>query len=452
MTLRSWAILIAAAVTLEALLLAALWRLPAAYTDVLLLAFALVAMAAAGFVAVGILSGQRWAFFTFLAAVLFLVNASFRFGGGGSLEADWQTVLKVSVYALGAVLSAIMLKHAVPLLRGPTSLVTGFAAVTLVSTLYSPVPFFTLYASMTMVALTVIATAVPQYLSERDVLTCLMIATGLHMLLALALLALAPSLVLEYWSMQGSDTARLIGATRHANMLGRLACLYILSLVILHLTHGWQRGIVTLLALPGVLVLILTWSRTAWVALTLTLLALLVRRHVVLILLVAVTGALLALVTSGLDTGVTLSDLAARVARTGDPSEIFTATGRTSIWQNALAAVTERPLFGTGYGASRVALPGGIGHSHNLVLELLVGTGFLGAAFLLPLLAWQAVQFYRHPHLFRDAMFVFAVVVGLTESSIAGPVPTLLTFAWLLSLFSWAAHEHAASEPAPTRV
>ena len=73
------------------------------------------------------------------------------------------------------------------------------------------------------------------------------------------------------------------------------------------------------------------------------------------------------------------------------PEVIFKDLGyRTGIWKNALQSIRENPFFGRGYysyGAVMNEIPNGYYfsaiHSHNLLIEILLDFGIIGAIFLL---------------------------------------------------------------------
>jgi hypothetical protein len=99
-------------------------------------------------------------------------------------------------------------------------------------------------------------------------------------------------------------------------------------------------------------------------------------------------------------------------------------TGRTNIWHAVLQLSAERPWAGYGYASSIFVLPEherlvgfSVGHAHNLILQLLLTTGWTGV-FLFAAAVLSVGLRAAHA---RDwvvlAMLAVVVLNGITEAS-----------------------------------
>jgi predicted membrane channel-forming protein YqfA (hemolysin III family) len=70
-----------------------------------------------------------------------------------------------------------------------------------------------------------------------------------------------------------------------------------------------------------------------------------------------------------------------------------------------------------------------------MLLQSLLGVGVAGTLFLILALFGQAVTLVKRPAAFRDLLFIFVVVMGLTEAAALRPMPNTLLLLWFVSLF-----------------
>ena len=214
----------------------------------------------------------------------------------------------------------------------------------------------------------------------------------------------APSLAIQpsYVSLIPGFTIRLWGLTAHANALGSVAC----TLLILEAAEPSARAWVKRCILAGAgLALILTQSKTSIVAAFFGLFIILGWR-----LLSNVRGKargnganqslILSILIVAFCTSVTIgalwimfsdtsllasleSQLEGRAVR-----GLETGSGRTYVWEMAIRGAMESPLFGQGLDFWRLenrlrwGLSGAV-HAHNLFLQVLSNSGFVGLAALL---------------------------------------------------------------------
>lgn len=180
-----------------------------------------------------------------------------------------------------------------------------------------------------------------------------------------------------------------------------LIAVFILALWI----NNWKfamRGVVPSWA-AQVLGILHSFTRGVWVALAITSGSLIFTKGRRAFLRFA--GALAVLVFIG---GLFSPVFRARVSSIVDLQSEGVKT-RLNLWRANLHLAIESPYFGVGYGENHTHLKDAykelgidqtfVSHAHNNILELLGGTGFLGAAILLAAYGWIVGNLlkYRHP-------------------------------------------------------
>ncbi len=146
-----------------------------------------------------------------------------------------------------------------------------------------------------------------------------------------------------------------------------------------------------------------------------------------------------------------LSKFVGASTKTGQAEEIYTATGRTRIWQEAFKIASERPLLGHGAGGSPIVMAGFSGHAHNVFLEVAVNLGFPAAALVLVLMIWNLRDGMKskQPILVASAVFIF--VVSLAERPLFSPVPDSMSMIWFLTTL-WPVYIRIAPEGRETMI
>jgi len=210
-----------------------------------------------------------------------------------------------------------------------------------------------------------------------------------------------PQLALQHGYNDGlipGFNVRLWGVTSHPNTLGAIACVLLILEVAEPSARVWLR--ISILISAG-LALIMTQSKTSIMAALIGFLIIFVvhilakkrdkpgNSREIVISLIVVFFALVTVIVAWVvfyDWGVT--NALNRSLGTNAISSLSSATGRTAIWEVAIAAGLENPLFGQGgdFWNQHVRLrPGfsGASSSHNLFLEIFARSGFVGLAALL---------------------------------------------------------------------
>ena len=250
---------------------------------------------------------------------------------------------------------------------------------------------------------------------------------------------LAPNLALQIGYNDGlipGFNIRLWGVTTHANTLGAAACvLFLLEAVEPSAKVWFRRGI---LIITG-LVLIMTQSKTSIFAVLVGLLIIAIGRILtknrdqsrysseIVIGLIIVSSALLAVSAAWImlyDWGV--SAVLNRNLSANAVYGLSNATGRTSIWEVAIAAGLENPLFGQGvdFWNQHVRLRAGFSgatSAHNLFLEIFSRSGFIGLIALLIFLFFlvrYSLRAYKNTNGGSIALLAAFFVRAMFESTI----------------------------------
>lgn len=314
-----------------------------------------------------------------------------------------------------------------------------FALWCLISTAYSPTPFYTFAASVSLIGLWLIGALLVKTVPRGKLVVVIAAALTLGMILTLALY-----LGVRERSMaltEGGTILRLAGIFSAPNTLGRAAALLLLLVV---LAIYYARRVVWLpLAIIGgstaLVCLYMSNSRASMLALVCAVVVVVLRRRPV--LLTAAVAVFLSVSAVILAFPSYLQEVKLLVSRTGHISEVSTFTGRTFIWEWVLATAAERPLQGFGFASTRVVMVEGYrgpwgfttASAHNAWLQSLITVGLVGTVLLLVNNAMLILKFFRRPDRLRDGLFVFVVMLGLFEAAFTGPSVNLITFVWLLA-------------------
>lgn len=213
---------------------------------------------------------------------------------------------------------------------------------------------------------------------------------------------------------------RFMGIGVHPNSLGPLAAFALAAeCVPLHRARLWP-----LHAAAAATVLVMTQSRTSWMACALGLLLLhrpgatrpMLHRLLARTLLLGSAGSLLLLVPGPV----------AALGQAAGSRDFGSLHGRTLPWRAALEAFEAHPLLG--YGPRLFTDPlspigGAFGHAHNQLLQVLATSGLVGAAGLLLFVAAAVrltVRSFTATAGLPAALLTMTAVVGVTEIPLSG--------------------------------
>jgi O-antigen ligase len=242
---------------------------------------------------------------------------------------------------------------------------------------------------------------------------------------------------------EGGSFLRAYGTLPHPNLLGGLALLLLLGPIALFLRRQQPDNLALLLAMPGVSLLALTFSRSAWLALVIFCMILLWKskyfeRKRLLILLAAIALSFL----------ITLLPYRELVqARTVNPSshaEEFSFIGRAWLNGEAVKMVQEYPLTGVGIGSFvlELARRAGEGYviepAHNVLLLAGAELGIPGLLIAIASVFLFAYRLFKstHPHaILAGAAITGLAVIGLFDHYFWTLAPGRLMLGLAVGLF-----------------
>lgn len=383
--------------------------------------------------------GRPWALAIFLAVVLIVPNISFQSRELGTLSMNPQNILKLSLWFAMAVVALFRFRVYAFLLRHQLIWpILAFGMLGIGSVLISPVPAYSLASVLgfvsTLAFACLIAVELPETLIFKVVLWSF---AGYVAMNLLAVVALPDT---SWMSPDGGDEAyRLQGLSSHPNVLAKEMAAFLCLLYPLAIRQRRIGQISPLmiygLTFAGVLVILASGSRSSLVALcAASVLPVILwssySRMMTISSLILIALGVLALSTGSVPDMRTVLDA---LSRSGDASEILTATGRTELWSYVWEKYLESPIFGHGFDSAEYVLEhdwwgapdAGIG-AHNAVLQSLLTTGLAGTCFFV---LWT-LFLVRSLLVFADAVThyitVYLIILGLTEVEIIIH-PVLLT-------------------------
>ncbi len=407
----------------------------------------LIGTAAGVTLLIAAISSRAWAICAYLVLVVVAINLSFRSRGFDDISLDRQVGIKLLVFAGALGIGLVSLPRTFDrLVRPPGLWVVLYAAWATVSVTYSVTPMLSLGAVFTLWSFLLFSAAANVRLSAREILYGI---AG-----PIAALVLASWIVYIVWPDVGSSifwpdaitpVRRMTGILGHPNTLGHAAALLGGLAMIAPAYTGLRLRFVAAPVILAIATIGATESRTALAAMVVGVAMVYGRyRHARIMAVIVATAAVVTLLYSGLTrTGRGLDSLFAHLSRNGSSQEIYTLTGRTSIWRFVWERVRESPWIGHGFASSRIvissgyATPGGwtAPSAHNLWLQTALDTGLIGALLLTLALLHQAICVWRRASPLGTFALAYVAVGGLTEATL-GVTPQTTALVWLLGLFS----------------
>ncbi len=407
-----------------------------------LLPLALVVAAVAGWVFLLACAGSVPAMLAFLVVLVFVNDALFRVREPGEVGLDWQNAMKFALWAGAGAIGICTLPRSLPLLRGGAiGWLMAYLAYAMLSSLYSAAPVFSFATAFGFVSMGLFAAALAAAASEKQIM----------LTFALSLLAFTLAGWVAYFALpeigrslfitsHGTVVERMCGLAGQPNALGNGLAVYIALVFLL-----WYRGhvgwaVAAVLGGTGLATLLVADSRTALGAVMVGIVAVILRRSVWLWGSAALGATVLALLALSVQLRDVMS-LSGGLSRSGDPSELFTLTGRTEIWEFAWDKIVLSPWIGYGYNSSKFILPEFTGlpglkvdEAHNMLLQNLLAVGVIGTIPLLCMIFHMLTDFIRAPDPRRDLFTFLMLVWGVTVAGAFGSTPTVLSLAIFCAL------------------
>ena len=385
-------------------------------------------------------SGSTTAIITYLVLIVFISDAQFRARGAGEIGTDWQSVLKFGLW-IGA--GVIGLANAPPLRSwigrfGPACWI-AYAVMAMISSSYAPAPAYSLGCAFALLCLVPFSMALITKLSESQFLWALMITLAVFLVIGWGVYYQNPRLgTSEFWTYRGVEL-RMCGLAGQANNLGSICAKYLGAVFLLWYSGRCRARLAVPLAVLGIITLNASDARTGMIAVAAAIGIVVLARSMKTLIgatLAATAGAFAVMVFS-----LRLDALGGHFSRSGDPTEVFTLTGRLEIWEFVWRRITERPLFGWGYSASKVLLPNYTGFqdnllidtAHNMLLQSLLSVGFVGTLPVLAVTFYLLSSLVFRPYPFRDMFFLITIISAISDTSALGTTPTMLTLLFIMA-------------------
>ncbi|MEM7140170.1 MAG: O-antigen ligase family protein [Actinomycetota bacterium] len=368
-----------------------------------------------------------WVASLVLAAQWFFVDLDFSQVG---LAGSGPDVVKWAVLAPIALLPAFALPLLSPSLgrelrRGPQAWMTAWLAWSLVTIGWTLEPRQTVLQGISIVGLWIYGYWFSATFGVERFLRVAMVSVS-----AFLVVGLGRDLATGNISLDGSE--RFFGITFAATNLARVAMLALFIGVAVWRDPRWRRLATPCIAL-AVVCLLGTHTRTVLLAILLGVAYLAGRRFGWRVGALAFAGVALATTLA-----IVVAADTAVVSRGEGTADLGSFNGRTTIWPIAFDDISERPLLGYGTASTaglweRAETDGEIvwnaKNSHNLVLDLLLAQGIVGAA----LFVGGIVQYWRHsarrvPEM-MNAVIIAVLASGVTEAIINRPSVSILVLA-----------------------
>lgn len=374
-----------------------------------------------------------------LIGAVFLLQSNFRPGTGAEVSLDWQIAMRLGIAGLCGFYGLLNLGAAsATLFRFPLLWMVLFAAWNIVSLPFAINHLHAFTSTACLLCLVLFVPAAVAKLGRKQVLLIVTYTLLAYLVGSWFYYYAFPSIGRDVY-LTDPEVGNRLGGLGHPNSTGNFAALAILLLVVMG-REGWASWLY--LSGPILFSTVTLWAtdcRTAVIALFGGLLAVLLQRGLLLISLIGGVFACAVLGAFALGLEVNPEALATGAARTGDPDEIYELNGRTELWGLVLQRTQGAPLVGYGYGCQRFVIET-LGlewvqyHAHNLLLQTVLGTGWIGGVLLVGMFASLAFERMRGPAAFPDGIFAFMFISGIAHCVMFTPIPDSNTTLWILAL------------------
>jgi len=372
-----------------------------------------------------------------LTTAIFLSDSTFRFRSYTDKSVDLQVALKMIAWGIEAFVAIYYLSKAKNNILTYTTLSWGAFFFWCICTFpEAPNPLFSFIAAGSLAIFFVYFLALFNHYGEMPVVWAVIASIAVLTIASLAAYYFVPSFG-HMWLWHGnyySPVNRLRGVTSSANVIGAAVASGTLLMAI------YWRALRAHLLLKLGLLFIFLWalylSDNRWATFSVAFIALAYykfsfRRPLAIFIVVAAAIFGILLVSPF------TTEIMQALSRSGNANEILTGTNRTAIWAVAIKLWQQRPLVGWGYASGFFILPLQVGlfadaaDTHNLFLEILFGTGLIGAVLFFLAASGTLRAAWKRSDRRALALFAFILMHGITEAQpvtgVAGPpLPTLL--------------------------
>lgn len=380
---------------------------------------------AAAIIAWGALSGSRTATLLLVFMAVFLIDIIFRVRDYQDKGIDFQVVLKLALWGMIGLVALVNARHWLGGILVPTNIpwIMFFIWLLFTATV-SPLPAYSAVAAFSLCAYAMFCAYIFATFDHVEIVAAMIAAIAAFCTVSIVLYFAIPEFGrYVYWlNEQRYVSTRLAGVAGSANNMGRLAAFGLLLLgLYAREFSSYSRWLTVGAAIIMGVALVMTNSRTSMAMLAAILFAVYVlnwRRLYIALFAVSVVLVSMALLLPVGDEALKL------ISRSGNLDEVTSMTGRTDIWYAVIKLAEEQRLTGHGYASSIFVLPQHerevgflTSHAHNLLLQLLLTTGWIGVI----LFALAVVCVALRASIFGDrvvlALLSFVFLNGVTESS-----------------------------------
>jgi O-antigen ligase len=395
-------------------------------SDPLVLASVLTAALITALITYHAVRRAKWALITILVVAVIALSINFRTRDYGATGLDWQNGLKLVIWSIMLLVSAVNWRSVVGRCCDPVvGLLALFVCVGILSSTYSVVPAYSAACALSLAAYLGFACLLAGEFGQVRLVQILLWAMAGYLVLNWTITIFWP----EIGFMEGHDeAARLQGVSGHPNSLARQANVFVCLAI-----GAFYRGLLSRRAFWSSCVLggstvIATDSRTAVISLLvpLILVALQSRRFLLPGTLILALGA--AVAAQSID----LSEF----SRSGSGEEVLTLTGRTELWSFVMQEIAKHPLIGHGFSSFEATVvdqwygnPDAGVATHNNFLEIIYSCGIFGFIPFGGALAILLARWLKCPNVLYDLFLLDMLVTSCTEVDISLVVlPTLVWF------------------------
>ncbi|MDB2686570.1 O-antigen ligase family protein [Mariniblastus sp.] len=381
-------------------------------------------------------------------------NSSIGFGG--------QALIKVMFLALGGLYGGVGvltdMKVRRLLLSFPMMWMSLLLLFFFIAVPTSPTVFSSLASTISIACvLTMTATALVQ-LGVKNVMRTVFYGASTFVLGSWLAYWFMPSVGVFLEATTEGQFIHRMGGLAHPNTLGQTSGVTLVLGLLLYRDDkkfSWFRALVIVAAAAA---LIGSLSRTSLLA-TIFAVVMVFRMHIfqrrcMLTAIACGVAGIILLIAASMFTDIE-SKVGAKLgmlSKSGETSELTSATGRTEIWAKTIELIAQRPAQGYGAATSKVLLKDYSRHTHNLILNIMLSTGVIGGLIAVWMCFERLIRLFVARHPIADALVVLILVNGLFENVIFSILCGLPTIIWIIALAlpTIEAIEHEEQNPRPT--
>ena len=365
---------------------------------------------------------------------------------------DWRVIAKVAIAGVATACGVLGFLNSQAirqsLLGLPGLLVAGLSGVLIFMSAFAlqEVASFSRASALLHFGYVLFIPTALYVLGLRKVIIAILIGLVMHIAIAWFLYLFIPDVGVYQEELGKSTFVQRMGGMGHPNNIGRNAVVMgLLSLALLRGLNPKSRMPAVRAALIGLIILTIptvlsTFSRTAMVAgMTATLFLigdwLLTRRGIALCIFMVAMGVGSLFVAQLLvgDQAIANSILSAGT-KTGDVSELTSATGRTDIWAETIRLIVQQPLTGYGLSSAPSLLEKFSFRTHNTILHLTLAGGVIAGAAIICLLMWNLIFGLSSKEPMIRSISAFVLISGIFEDTVVDTFASPITLLWLITL------------------